>query len=73
MKCLISKHNSKILNSSATTKSKPQAVCNCRNKQDCPVPGQCNQATVTSATGSEETYVDLATIFKKRYPEQKNV
>ena len=58
MKAVISKHNSKILRSNATTQSKPKAVCNCRNKQDCPVPGQCNQngviyqATVTSNTGS---------------------
>ena len=77
MKAVISKHNSKFLKSSATTQSKPKAVCNCRNKQDCPVPGQCNQngvvyqATVTSNTGRVGTYVGLAKNFKKRYPKHK--
>ena len=57
--------------------SKPKAVCNCQKKEDCPVPGKCNQngviyqATVTSATGRAETYVGLAKNFKKRYPKHK--
>ena len=77
IKTIISRHNSKILRSSATTNPKPKAVCNCRIKKDCPVPGQCNQdgvvyqATVTTATGREETYVGLAKNFKRRYPKHK--
>ena len=79
MKSIIAKHNSKILKSTATIGPKPKAVCNCRKKEDCPVPGQCNQdgavyqATVTSATGRVETYVGLAKNFKRRYPKHKNV
>ena len=59
------------------SQSKPKAVCNYRNKQDCPVPGQFNQngvvyqATVTSNTGRVGTYVGLAKNFKKRYPKHK--
>ena len=77
MKCFIVKHNSKILKSSATTQPKPKAVCNCQKKQNCLVPGQCNQdgvvyqATVTSATGRVGTYVGLAKNFKRRYPKHK--
>ena len=74
IKTIIGKHNSKLLRSAATTNSRPKAVCNCQKKEDCPVPGKCNQngvvyqATVTSATGRVETYVGLAKNFKKRYP-----
>ena len=77
IKTIISRHNSKILKSNATTIPKPKAVCNCRVKKDCPVPGQCNQdgavyqATVTSATGRVETYVGLAKNFKRRWPKHK--
>ena len=77
IKTIIGKHNSKLLRSAATTNSRPKAVCNCQKKEDCPVPGKCNQngvvyqATVTSATGRVETYVGLAKNFKKRYPKHK--
>ena len=77
MKSVIAKHNSKILKSTATTVSRPKAVCNCQKKQDCPVPGQCNQngvvyqATVSSDTGKVGTYVGLAKNFKRRYPKHK--
>ena len=65
------------MKSTATIGPKPKAVCNCRKKEDCPLPGQCNQdgavyqATVTSATGRVETYVGLAKNFKRRYPKHK--
>ena len=42
-------------------------------KQDCPIPGGCNQdgvvyqAVVANSRGDEETYIGLAKIFKKRY------
>ena len=71
---VISKHNSKILNKTATTNPKPKPNCNCRSsrKGDCPMPGECNtdgvvyQAEVTTR-GHTETYVGLAANFKKRY------
>ena len=77
MASVIAKHNSKILKSSANVQPKPRASCNCQNKQECPVPGQCNQdgaiyqASVTSAGGGVETYIGLAKNFKRRYPKHK--
>ena len=77
MGSLIAKHNSKILKDSDTTQPKQTAKCNCQKKQDCPVPGKCNQngvvyqATVDSAGGRQESYIGLAKNFKKRYPGHK--
>ena len=76
MGSVIARHNSKILRS-ANPQPKPKATCNCQNKPECPVPGECNQngaiyqATVASAGGRAETYVGLAKNFKKRYPKHK--
>ena len=69
MRSIISKHNSKIM-STATTRSKPKASCNCHNKQECPVLGQCNQdsvvyqTTVTSASGVE-TYIIYMLVWQR--------
>ena len=77
MGSIIARHNSKILKNSANTQPKPKATCNCQKKQECPVPGQCNQngaiyqALVTSVGGGVETYIGLAKNFKKRYPKHK--
>lgn len=77
MGSVIARHNSKVLKNSDATQPQPVANCNCRKKQDCPVPGMCNQngvvyqATVNSAGGRQELYVGLAKNFKKRYPGHK--
>jgi hypothetical protein len=77
MGSLIGRHNSKVLKNSGTTPPRPTASCNCQKKQDCPVPGMCNQkgvvyqATVNSAGGRQESYIGLAKNFKKRYPAHK--
>ena len=64
----IKKHNAEILREPNTNKSKRQSKCNCQNqnKQDCPMPGECNTngvvypATVATDNGGSETYVGLA-------------
>ena len=61
----------------ANIQPKPKARCACQKKDECPVPGECNQdgaiyqATVTSTGGRVESYVGLAKNFKKRYPKHK--
>lgn len=66
----INSHNQALLTKSTTVINDS---CNCRNKDICPVPGQCNtsspvvyQATV-STIERIETYVGLAESFKPRY------
>ena len=77
MGSILARHNSKILRKSETAQPKPKATCNCQKKEDCPVPGECNQngaiyqTMVSSAGGRVEKYVGLAKIFKKRYPKHK--
>ena len=68
-------HNSKILKNFANPQPKPQAKCNCQKsrKEECPVPGGCNQdgavyqTTVNTSDGKEEYYVGLAKNFKTRF------
>ena len=94
MQCTISKHNKQVLqkhntNSNETTtdnsnntnnKTQKQAGCNCRNKAECPVPGDClqkgviYQATVTRKdNNSTKNYIGLtAGTFKKRHGNHKS-
>ena len=72
MKSIIAKNNSKVLNSQ-NGQENTDFGCNCRNKNECPLPGKCKtpaliyQATVESGTASE-TYVGLsAPPFKERF------
>ena len=71
MGSVVAKHNKKILKNSTNAQPKPKATCNCQKKEDCPVPGECNQngaiyqATVLSAGGRVETYVGLAKISRR--------
>ena len=70
MKSTIASHNKNILsNVTPASTQESRDGCNCRNKNECPLEGQClqtnvvYQATVTSET-STESYVGLATNFR---------
>ena len=77
----IAKHNSKVLRKATEEEVRAPPSCNCQKskKNDCPVPGACNQrgvvyqATVTSEGGvNTHTYVGLAKSFKNRYSKHKS-
>ena len=76
IKAKIARYNAKILKNSEKAK-RPTPTCNCRNKQDCPIPGKCNQsgviyqATVTNTRGQEKNYIGLASNFKSRFYKHK--
>ena len=71
----LANHNSKTLKSHTNPTPRGPAECNCQKsrKQECPIPGGCNQdgaiyqATVATSDGREESYVGLAKNFKKRF------
>ena len=74
-KKIISSHNAKILSEKVV-----DPPCNCRNKNDCPLNGQCKaknivyQAIVTTeqVPPAVETYIGMtATEFKDRYANHK--
>ena len=77
MKRIISQHNNKILNPQQEAQ---EYTCNCRNKQMCPLPGQCTidkvqyKSIVTREdTPAVETYVGVtANTFKKRWGGHKS-
>ena len=77
MAARIARHNAKILKNADKKKQRKSPKCNCRTKEDCPIPGACNQegvvykATVKNNTGGEETYTGLASNFKKRHYKHK--
>ena len=74
MKQLIDGHNKTILKKdNQPVQDKNVKTCNCRNRNDCPLQGECRQkeivyqATVTTRE-EKETYVGLtATAFKTRW------
>ena len=68
-------HNNKIINND---KSTYQDKCNCRIKEECPLPDKCNtknvvyEATVLTAN-EEKTYIGLTSnTFKTRYASHKS-
>ena len=73
----IARHNAKILKNADKNKQRKPPTCNCRTKEDCPIPGACNQegviyqATVKNNKGKEKTYIWLASNFKKRHYKHK--
>ena len=73
MKEKISKHNSKLL--SANNKERNEFNCNCRNKNECPIPGKCNtksviyQADVHAENKVMKYFGSTERPFKKRYSE----
>ena len=71
---IIKSHNNRILQA---TNNQPEDKCNCRNKDNCPLPGKCTtqnviyEATVTTPSNSKK-YIGLtANSFKKRYTSHK--
>ena len=73
MKEKIGKHNSKVLNADFVTLE--EKSCNCRNKQECPLAGECNirsviyQAEVTAENCTMIYIGSTERSFKKRYSE----
>ena len=72
----VRKHNNKILNNANKKQSnRTPPSCNCikSKKNECPLPGECNQqgviyqATVENKKGEKETYIGLAAKFKARF------
>ena len=78
MGSIIARHNSKLLRS-ANPQPKPKASCNCQDKLECPIPGQCTQngaiyqATVASTGGRTESYVGLAKTSRNNGPNTRRV
>ena len=74
MKAVISSHNKNMLAQDGATAAPLQQprTCNCRNRPECPLQGNCMQenvvyqATVATET-TTENYVGLASNFKERY------
>ena len=72
METIIKAHNSKIKDL-----NKILATCNCRKKEDCPLPGKCTIQNViykakVKTPNEEKTYIGLtATSFKARYMNHK--
>ena len=69
----IQSHNARLLRKTSTP-SKPQKTCNCRQKEACPLDGNClvegviYAATVTTSNGTERDYIgSTGCTFKKRY------
>ena len=66
----ISQHNNKVMNQS---KPKENAGCNCRNPNECPIPGDClstnvvYQALIDSEIGYFNYFGLTANTFKERY------
>ena len=74
----IARHNAKILKNSMNSNHNNPPSCNCRNKEDCPIPWACNQvgviyqATINNNKGESETYIGLASKFKSRHYKHKS-
>ena len=73
--CLIKTHNSSVINKE---NNKTPDTCNCRKKEECPLPGKCTienviyKAKVTTEN-AEKRYIGLtATPFKTRYSSHKS-
>ena len=50
MGAVIAKHNSKVLKNAQNDTTPPPPSCNCQIKEECPVPGACNQSGVIYMT-----------------------
>ena len=77
VKSHICKHNAKILNKEETTTD--EEMCKCRNKNECPVPGNCEvksvvyEASVQIPNMEIKTYIGMTkNKFKTRYGQHKS-
>ena len=77
VKSHICKHNAKILNKEETTTD--EEMCKCRNKNECPVPGNCEvksvvyEASVQIPNMEIKTYIGMTkNKFKTRYGQLKS-
>ena len=73
MKQKIAAHNSKLLNRA----KEERTGCNCRNKELCPIPGECNQTNVVYqakvvANNKSMFYFGSTKKFKSRYAQHKS-
>ena len=70
---IIRSHNSNIINRQRTQEEK----CNCRKKEECPLPGKCTIAnivyeSIVTTTHETKRYTELtSTTFKSRFSEHK--
>lgn len=77
MKCVISKHNSRILGPEKTASANKEPTCNCRTKSSCPLSGACLQSNIVYAADvtsnhSTKTYIGLTSNqFKTRFNNHK--
>ena len=75
---IISAHNRKILSNTTTTTTEPERTCNCRQKNDCPLDGNCLKSGIVYeaviTTPSETfSYIGLTEgKFKTRYSNHKH-
>ena len=78
MKKVISCHNRIVTDANRVQPTNP-SMCNCQQKQECPLPSRCltdkvvYQATVTDENQNRETYTGLTSqTFKERHYKHKN-
>ena len=73
MAAIIKSHNFNVAHPQKTDKTKPSKNCNCRNKSNCPLNGNCLKsslvytATISSGNKRDDYYGSCSTAFKKRF------
>ena len=73
MAALIKLHNSNVTNPPKSDETKLAENCNCRNKSNCPLNGNClkscvvYKATISSGNKRGDYYGSCSTAFKKRF------
>ena len=73
MAAIIKLHNSNVTNLPKTDETKVEENCNCRNKSNCPLNGNClkscvvYKATISSGNEGDDYYGSCSTAFKTRF------
>ena len=73
VKSLINRHNKKVLSRTTNKKDQENNMCNCRNKDSCPLNSKCLQenvaykATISTLNQIEEYIGSTGGLFKKRW------
>ena len=69
MAAIIKQHNSNVTNPRKTDETKLAENCNCRNKFNCPLNGNCRiyKAAISSGNQRDVYYGSCSTAFKKRF------